>query len=184
MTPSLLTLGFSYALVAALLLTLCISLPGRRLLKIGLIGLVSVFYAATWIEHQNMLGWPTSKALPEDFRVMWITIDEPDKASSKPGGIFFWLRTLDEAGIPQGTPRAYRVPFSEAAAEEAQAALDKMEDGKVINGSQSRNVLSEKDKESKPENNYEGDSNVSGDDGFTPTFSLREVPPPTLPAKS
>ena len=37
MMTSLLTLGLAYALVAALLLALCIGLEGRRLLKISLI---------------------------------------------------------------------------------------------------------------------------------------------------
>ena len=44
MMTSLLMLGLAYALVAALLLALCIGLEGRRLLKISLIVLVSAFY--------------------------------------------------------------------------------------------------------------------------------------------
>ena len=61
MMSSMLILSLAYALVAALLLTLCITLPGRRMLKIALIALVSVFYAVTWIGHQSMLGWPTGE---------------------------------------------------------------------------------------------------------------------------
>ena len=38
MTTSLLLLTVSYVLIAALLLALCITLPGRRFLKIVLIG--------------------------------------------------------------------------------------------------------------------------------------------------
>jgi len=99
-----------------------------------LIGLVSVFYSVTWFGHQSMLGWATSEDMPDAFRVLWITIDEPDKATKEAGGIFFWVRELDEAGLPQGAPRAYHVPFTEQAAEEAQAALGKMEEGDVMNG--------------------------------------------------
>ena len=55
MMSSMLILSLTYALVAALLLTLCITLPGRRVLKIGLIALVSVFYAVTWIGHNHQL---------------------------------------------------------------------------------------------------------------------------------
>ena len=133
MMESLLFLGASYAVVAALLVALCVNLAGRRSLKIALITLVSVFYGLTWIGHQNTLGWPTSEQMPDQFRVLWITIDEPNKVTQDMGGIYFWVRELDEAGIPQGVPRAYHVPFTAQAAEEAQAALGKMEEGKVMN---------------------------------------------------
>ena len=89
MMTSLLMLGLAYALVAALLLALCIGLEGRRLLKISLIVLVSAFYSVTWLGHQSMLGWATSEDMPDAFRVLWITIDEPDKATKEAGGIFF-----------------------------------------------------------------------------------------------
>lgn len=183
MTTSLLLLSVSYALIAALLLALCISLPGRRFLKIVLIGSVSVFYVVTWLGHQSMLGWPTAEQMPDHFRVLWITIDEPDKAGDDEGGIFFWLRALDKAGLPQGTPRAYFTPFTEQAAEEAQAALGKIEGGELVNGSVSRNLLQKSDEKPDNENAYRGTDNVSGEDGGTPLFELRPVPPPTLPAK-
>ena len=67
MMTSMLILSLAYALVAALLSTLCITLPGKRGLKISLIALVSVFYAVTWIGHQSMLGWPTSEDMPVAF---------------------------------------------------------------------------------------------------------------------
>ena len=184
MMSSMLILSLTYALVAALLLTLCITLPGRRVLKIGLIALVSVFYAVTWIGHQSMLGWPTGEDMPETFRVLWITIDEPDKVTREPGGIFFWVRELDEAGIPKGIPRAYRVPFTQEAAEEAQAAIGKMEEGEVMNGTLSRNTVRDTDQEDRDDDRYEGTDLVSGDDGFRPMFELREVEPPTLPPKA
>jgi hypothetical protein len=56
MMTSLLTLGLAYALVAALLLALCISLDGRRLLKISLIVLVSAFYSVTWLGPSKHVG--------------------------------------------------------------------------------------------------------------------------------
>lgn len=47
MMSSMLILSLAYTLVAALLLTLCITLPGRRMLKIALIALVSVVSAGS-----------------------------------------------------------------------------------------------------------------------------------------
>ena len=126
-----------------------------------------------------MLGWATSEDMPT-LSGCWITIDEPDKASKEDGSIFFWVRELDEAGIPQGAPRAYRVPFTEQAAEEAQAALGKMEEGDVMNGTLSNNAMREKDKEAQREGDYEGTDRMGGDDGFRPMFELRRYP--TYPA--
>lgn len=183
MTTSLLFLGTSYALVAALLMTLCASLPGRRTLKIALITLVSVFYGLTWIGHQNMLGWPTSEQMPDQFRVLWITIDEPDKVNRDLGGIYFWVRDLDEAGIPQGVPRAYHVPFTAQAAEEAETALGKMEEGKVMNGTPSRNIVRDEQRPEQIDSRYEEADRLAGDDGFRPLFELKEVKQPTLPPK-
>ena len=183
MMPSLLVLGLAYAVVAALLLTLCVSLPGRRVLKLMLIIGVSLFYGVTWLGHQGMLGWPTAEDMPENFRVLWITIEEPDKVTREPGGIFFWVRALDEAGIPFGSPRAHFVPYTDQAAEEAEAALGKMEAGDVMNGTLSRNAVQERGEAPERENESLGNDAISGDDGYRPTFELIEVAPPTLPPK-
>ena len=129
-----------------------------------------------------MLGWATSKTCPTPSGC-GITIDEPDKATKEDGGIFFWVRELDEAGIPQGAA-CLRVPFTEQAAEEAQAALGKMEEGDVMNGTLSNNAMREKDQEAQRESDYEGTDRMGGDDGFRPMFELREVAPPTLPPKA
>lgn len=184
MMTSLLFLGASYAVIAALLVALCVSLPGRMALKVALIALVTAFYGLTWIGHQNTLGWPTSDQMPDQFRVLWITIDEPNKVTREHGGIYFWVRELDEAGIPYGIPRAYHVPFTAEAAEEAQSALGKMEEGKVMNGTPSRNLVRDKERPEPQGIEYEGTDRLAGDDGFRPMFELIEVAPPTLPPKA
>ena len=86
--------------------------------------------------------------------------------------------------IPKGTPRAHRIPFTQEAAEEAQAAIGKMEEGDVMNGTLSRNSVRDKDQQERDGNRYEGTELVSGDDGFRPMFELRAVDPPTLPPKA
>ena len=90
-------------------------------------------YGVLWADvdwPSKHLGLATSDQMPDQFRVLWITIDEPNKVTREHGGIYFWVRELDEAGIPYGIPRAYHVPFTAEAAEEAQAALGKMEEGR------------------------------------------------------
>ena len=58
------------------------------------------------------MGWPTTATPPEVFRTVWINIEDPDKLNRTPGAIYYWLRDLDEAGIPSTVPRAYRVEWS------------------------------------------------------------------------
>ena len=73
-----------------------------------------------------------------DVRVLWITIEEPDKAQKEPGSIAMWVRSLDEAGLAYGVPRAHSIPWSEEAAEAAQEALENLEE--LLNGRMSRDL--------------------------------------------
>jgi hypothetical protein len=143
---------------------------------------ISVFYVLTWFAYRESLGWATTVNMPESFRVLWITIEDPDKQNKAPGAIFFWLRKLDEAGIPAGEPRAYKTPWSIERAEQAQTALDKMDEGELLNGRMSNNMLNEEDDETSNDSYEQGDV-PAGEDGFTPMFEFFDVPPPSLPKK-
>jgi hypothetical protein len=129
------------------------------------------------------MGWASPDPLPESFRVLWIATDEPDKAGDQPGTIYFWVRVLDEAGLPVGAPRAHRVPWSEATAEAAEAAMTQLEDGELLNGRMSRGLVSESER-SEEETGYAGDDAVTGGAGERPEFEFIRVPPPALPPKS
>jgi hypothetical protein len=178
------TLSLAYALVAALLLALCVGTKLSHLVKASMVVLVSAFYIFTWFGYRDSLGWATQASMPESFRVLWITIEDPDKRSKEPGAIFFWLRTTDEAGIPVGDPRAYKMPWSIELAEKAQVALDKMDEGEQLNGRRSNNILTDQDKSDLPEDGYEQGDTPSGEDGFSPSFDFIEIPPPSLPKKA
>lgn len=177
------TLSLAYALIAALLLILCVGTKASYVAKCSAIIVVSAFYVMTWFGYRDSLGWATPATMPESFRVLWITIDDPDKKSREPGAIFFWLRVTDEAGIPVGEPRAYKMPWSIELAEKAQVALEKMDEGEQLNGRRSNNILTDQDNSDIPEDGYEGGDTPSGEDGFSPTFEFVEIPPPSLPKK-
>ena len=62
--------------------------------------------------------------MPADFRLHWVVIEEPDKVTGADGKIYFWIRELDQAGLAEGAPRAYQIPWDEDTAEAAQDALE------------------------------------------------------------
>ena len=73
--------------------------------------------------------------------MLWIDINEPDKGDSEDGEIFFWVKELNKVDQPYGKPRAYSIKWSEENAKKAEEAITKMEDGEILNGNISRNIL-------------------------------------------
>lgn len=183
MTSVIVALSLAYAGVAALLLNLNLTSNYSALIKSLAIALVTGFYVLAWQGHVSLLGWATSADFPEEFRVHWITIDEPDKASGGDGTIFFWLRELDEAGLPLGEPRAHRVPWDEKTAEEVQQALSALEEGELLNGRMNRQVMNPETEIPEQTEHYDDAPTVSGSSGDRPQFEFARVPPPALPAK-
>lgn len=182
MTGDVILLSIAYAAVAGLLVSLNLATRYAWWVKgIGVV-LVTGLYVGSWTALNGLLGWATPEPMPEQFRVLWITMDEPDKATKEPGHIYLWVRQLDEAGLPFGAPRAHRVAWTEAAAEAAQEALDRMDEGELLNGRLGRAVVTPTEPEQGAE--YAGDQSPSGDGAQRPEFEFIRVPPPALPPKS
>ncbi len=183
MTTVIVALSIAYAGIAALLLNLNLATQYSAVVKTLAIALVTGFYVLAWQGHQNLLGWATAADFPEEFRLHWITIDEPNKSTGENGTIYFWLRSLDEAGFAVGEPRAHRLPWDEKTAEAAEEALSTLEGGELLNGRFSRQMM-EPAEEPDPSIADDASPAVSGSDGFRPQFEFARVPPPALPAKS
>lgn len=183
MTGPVLLLSLAYAAVAALLLSLNVATRYAFWIKAGAIVLVTGLYAGTWFSLGGLLGWATAEPMPEEFRVLWISMDEPDKSARTPGDIYFWVRELDEAGLPIGAPRAHKLPWSEASAEAAEAAMEQIEEGELLNGRLGRGLVADAEPEN-PETGYAGEDSVTGNGGERPAFEFIRVPPPALPPKS
>lgn len=185
MTGVIVAITVAYVAVAALLLNLNLATRWGGVVKACAIVLVTVFYAVAWRGHLGLLGWATTAPLPDEFRLHWITIDEPDKATGADGTIFFWVRELDRAGLPRGAPRAHRVRWDEQTAEAAEEALVELEGGKPLNGRMSRQVV---DPDARPPPvegvDYRGDPTASASGGERPRFEFSRVPPPALPPKA
>jgi hypothetical protein len=174
----------SYVAVAALLLNLNLSVRAPLAVKALAIVLVSGCYVFTYFGIRGQEGWPTGDTLPESFRLEWITVLEPDKASGAEGEIFFWIRHLDDSNQPDTTPRAYRLPFSAALAEQAQQALEKIEGGETLNGFISRQTMSPAEgAEDTDQSGQFGQRSLAGDEAMF-AIEFRDVPRPTLPPKA
>lgn len=184
MSGPILALTLAYTAIAALLLNLNLATRFSPWVKVAAIVVVSGLYAGTWSGFQGLLGWASPDPLPEDFRVLWITMDEPDKATGGQGTIYFWVRELDEAGLPTGVPRAHQISWNEDSAEAAQEALDRMDDGELLNGRMSRNVVAEAPVAPEEGADYAGERSITGNGGVRPDFEFIRVPPPSLPPKS
>ena len=183
MTGSILLLTLAYVAVAVLLLNLNLATRHKGWVKGVAIVVVSMLYFGTWLGYRGLMGWPSSEAMKTEFRVLWITIEDPDKASSEPGHIYYWVRELDEAGLVVGPPRAHAVPWGEEEAEEAQRALNAMDEGRILNGRRTRGMLSADDPLLAANEEQAGTRNSAGEDESPALFEFYLVPPASLPAK-
>ncbi len=184
MTVPVLVLTAAYVAVAALLLNLNLASPYSRPIKALAIALVTALYIGTWHGLFGLLGWPTSSPLPENFRVLWIEVDEPEKGGSDPGAIYLWVRSVDEQGRVVGRPRAYGLPWSKQVADSAQTALSELTNGVLLNGSLADATEEPSDADG------EGDSAMAADGPILPNpedervpFEFRPVERPALPPK-
>jgi hypothetical protein len=180
---SALVLTLAYVTVAALLLNMSLATRYSARVKTLVIVLVSLLYFGAWHGYRGLMGWPTPDPLPESFRVLWISIDEPDKASGLPGSLDYWVRALDSAGLASGAPRAYTVPWSEAEAEAAQEALDRMDEGEVLDARRTRAPLASPDEAPVFQEEEWGNRISPGEEVRRSKFEFMAVGKPNLPAK-
>jgi hypothetical protein len=127
-------LSLGYVLLSSLLLVVLTFLPIRRILKIAAIVTASVFYIAVFFATQHLLGWSAPVAMPERFQVLWTRVIEPNPSRSNPGAIHLWVEELDDANLPSGEPRAFRLPYSVDLARNVSTAQQEIEQGRPQGG--------------------------------------------------
>ncbi len=128
MTLSLLGLSVSYVALAVLLALALIHSQIHQAIKataaIGVCALYLIHYAAL----NGMIGWPSDRSLPYQFRLLAGEIHEPNPVIGREGEIFLWLTSLND-NVGYGTPRAYRLAYSRARHDNIGKALDKLGNG-------------------------------------------------------
>ena len=175
-----LILSISYVVIVVLLIVFCFYTDFSRRLKLASIFIISIFYVFSWRGYIGVLGWPTLEELPDDFNILWVVIQEPNKARSNEGELFLWIKEIDESKKPIGDPRSFKLKWNKENHRIAQDALHKLQEGERLNGRKTYGVLN-KDNEGNKSNPY--DVQAGEEEQGRPSFEFVEVPPPELPPK-
>jgi hypothetical protein len=94
----------------------------------------SAFYVVVFYRTQGLLGWSAHETVPARFQLLWARTVEPDLADNVPGAVHLWLEELDDANLPSGEPRAFRLPYSAALARKVEAARAEIMAGRPQGG--------------------------------------------------
>ena len=111
-------LSIAYALLAALLLILVLRARIAWPLKTAAVLVTSAFYCVAFFRIEGLTGWSAPAPLPSQFQLLWARIVEPNPLDRDPGAVHIWVEELDAANLPSGQPRAHRLPYSAALAQQ------------------------------------------------------------------
>lgn len=109
-SSQLLLLAIVYALLAFLLLVLCLGTRWRWSLKVALVLVVSGFYMFSWQSLRGMSGWPADDELPAKFILLSAVFDEPSPGRGHPGAIYLWVNPMKD-NQPLEMPRQFKLPY-------------------------------------------------------------------------
>lgn len=122
------SLILAYLGPAVLLVAVLLGTRWSKSVKAALLALVGALYVATLQALPVLSGWPASTPLPQRFALLAYHVQEPDKASGRPGAVFLWAHDL-QADAQHVSPRAYRLPFSAPLNAALVAAGDRLRKG-------------------------------------------------------
>jgi hypothetical protein len=134
MTTPVLGLAAAYLVLAVLLLSLNLTSLWRWWIKAGATVITTGFFAVTYLAVTGLMGWPTTQRLPPRFNLVSARIVEPDKKTSSAGAVYIWAETLDENNVPAGTPRSYRLAYTDALAQKIAKAQEERNQGHEVMG--------------------------------------------------
>ena len=135
MTTSILSLALAYVFLLFLLLLAVLKSELGAIRKLLLILLAGGFYWWHYDAMQEYLGWPAGERLPANFELISRVIVEPDIKRDEDGGIYLWLRDLDQAQL---VPRGFRLPYDKALHRKVDDTLKRQLDGERFVGTPAR----------------------------------------------
>jgi hypothetical protein len=133
-TASIAGLVAAYVAVTMLLVSLNLVSLWRWWIKAAAIITTTIFFGITYGSINGLMGWPTTQKPPERFNLISSRISEPDKRKHTPGHIYLWADELDANNVPNGTPRNYEIPYSNALAHKVSDAQEKRDRGIEVMG--------------------------------------------------
>lgn len=106
----LLALVIVYALLAFLLLVLCLATRWHWALKAVLVLAVSGFYLYADQTFRHLAGWPAEDELPRRFVFLSAVFDEPSPGRGHEGAIYLWVHPMQD-DQPLAMPRQFKLPY-------------------------------------------------------------------------
>ncbi len=136
-------LTIAFVLLAAVLLWVVIAARGHTVAKLVLIPVTVWYGVALYYSAQNLMGWPTARAVPENSYVLAYRIREPEPKNDYPGAIFLWVSGQSPyqdnsrssfSIIPRNlfnyhdtrAPRAFRLPYNRQMHQNLRQAQEQM----------------------------------------------------------
>jgi hypothetical protein len=126
MTLTVVAISLGYAALGVLLLSLGLEARLKWWIKAAAIAVTSGVFVVVFFATNGLLGWPARAPLPARFQLLWTRVVEPDARSGEAGAIYLWVEETDENNVPNGAPRAYRLPYSRPLADRSLAARDEI----------------------------------------------------------
>jgi len=132
LTTSILSLALAYVFLLFLVLLAILKSEVGAGLKLLLAALCLGFYLWHYNLLQAYLGWPADDGLPEHFELVSVFTVEPDLKTDDPGGIYLWIRDLDN---DQLVPRSFRLPYQKQLHRQVDDTMNKQRQGERFVGS-------------------------------------------------
>ncbi|HEY1057760.1 MAG TPA: hypothetical protein VGE55_03400 [Limnobacter sp.] len=165
-----LALSILFAVLAFLMLCMCLYSNIRPRYKLLLVVAVSAAYFEGYGLLKNSQGWASADDLPPRFVLLATVIEEPNKNKEK-GEIFVWVQEI-AGNRPAGEPRAYRFAYEKGLHSLFSEAMKKARNG----NSQMGTV--------KPRKGPKGNNFLSGNAAAeADRIRLSDLPSPQLPEK-
>ena len=185
----------AFVVITSLILWFVIGSRGMWGLKIATIASALYFCLSIGFSLENFEGWPSNASLPEEFRMYWVIIEEPNERGDE-GAIYIWAKNLkpldDESGwwisfdgSNTGAPRSYKLPYTRDLHERSEDALKRIRAGKGVMGRQGQGRAGEGEGDGSEGPSGDGGSSGQGGGSLTKNggITFQELPPTKLPDK-
>ena len=194
----------TFVVLSAIGLWMIIFSKGSWMLKMAFIAVCLYFSILMWRSLSDLSGWASSSPVPQKSMVHWILVQEPSKTNkSEAGAIFIWCTEIDLDNNPINKsvstllkpfsarknnvePRAYRMPYSEQAHQQAARAMQFIMNGKPVVAERMGDGSGSGSGEAEGMNQGDGKGatgNGHGGMSQEQVFRFYELPPSKLPSK-
>jgi hypothetical protein len=105
----------------------------RRWLLTAVLLALPVFYVGHYLLLQQLPGWPSRAALPQQFRLLGFDIIEPDTRAGESGRILLWINAAES-----DQPRVHQLAYRKDLHQKLVAASQRQAEGRTQLGTRSR----------------------------------------------